>query len=308
MNKFKHTVLILLFLLPCISFSQTKDSLTALKDTTYWQKSFTGGINFNQAQFSNWSGGGVNSLSLSALINARALYQKEKWSWDNTADLQLGYVYQESIGTRKAADQIFINSVAGYKFAKKWDFFVSGTFSTFFAPGYLYAGKKSDPNKGGDSLVSNFMAPAQFTMAWGVAYKPNDWFSVRMSPFAPRFTFVLDDNVRNEVNGVKQKAYGVEPDKKVRAEWLAFQLQAVMDKKINENVRFKAGYLMYLDYENFGKIDHRLDANISMKITKYISVQGGIVLLYNEDFSTNVQLQQTLGIGFLYNVSTFQKK
>jgi len=305
MDRIKYFLFLILFLLSSSVFSQNQ---VKLKDTTYWQKSFAGGINFNQAQFSNWSGGGVNSMSLGALVNARSLYQKEKWSWDNTADLQLGYVYQESIGTRKAADQIFINSVAGYKIAKKWDFFISGLFNTFFAPGYLYGAKKSDPNKGGDSLVSNFMSPAQLTFAVGVAYKPTDWFSVRISPFAPRFTFVLDDAVRTEINGVKQKAYGVEPGKKVRAEWLAFQLQAVLDKKISTNVHFKAGYLMYMSYENFGKIDHRLDANIAMKITKWISVQGGIILMYNKDYSSNVQLQQTLGIGFLYNTSTFYQK
>ncbi|MCU0446029.1 MAG: DUF3078 domain-containing protein [Microscillaceae bacterium] len=283
------------------------DSTKARSDTSYWQKSFSGGLNFNQASFSNWVGGGANSMALGIVVNARALYMKEKWSWDNTADLQLGYVYQAGV-TRKAADQILLNSVAGYKIASKWDVFMSGNFSTFFAPGYLYGGKKD--GTGGDSLVSSFMAPAQLALAWGVAYKPNDWFSLRISPFAPRFTFLMNDEVRPIINGQRTKAYGVEADRNVRTEWLAFQLQAALNKDIAKNIKLNILYQMYANYEtlSFDQIDHRLNLSIAAKVNNYISTTFGVIMLYDKDFSDKLQLQQTLGIGFLYNVSTFKKK
>ena len=293
------------FILTFFVFSGVSLIAVSQADTSYWQRSFSGGINFNQASFNNWNGGGVNSLALGAAINTRALYEKDKWSWDNTADLQLGFVKQQNSGTRKAADQIFLNSVAGHKIARHWDLFLSGTFQTYFANGYLYGGKKTD---GTDSLISSFMAPGQLTFAWGLAYKPNDWFSLRFSPFAPRFTFVLNDQVRPLLNGQRQKAYGVDAGKTVRAEWLAFQLQAALNKNLTENVSLKAGYLMYISYENIGKIDHRLDVALAAKLTKYISFQAGLILLYNQDYNTNVQIQQTLGLGLLYNATTFKKK
>ena len=112
-----------------------KDTVSVKIDTSYWQRSFSGGVNFNQTSFSNWAGGGVNSMALGGVIAARALYEKGKTSWDNTADLQLGYVTQLG-NTRKAADQIILISVLGHQIAPKWDLFVSGTFNTFFAPGY----------------------------------------------------------------------------------------------------------------------------------------------------------------------------
>jgi hypothetical protein len=310
MSKITTLLLFLILFIGLKPLVAQSDSASAPKDTTYWQKSFSGGLNFNQASFDNWAGGGINSIALGMVLNARALYMKEKWSWDNVADLQLGYVRQGG-QTRKAADQILLNSVAGYKLTDKWDVFMSGGFNTFFAPGYLYGGKKD--GSGGDSLVSKFMAPAQLGFAWGLAYKPNDWFSLRLSPFAPRFTFLLADEVRpiiNSATGERGKAYGVEAGKKVRTEWLAFQLQAALNKDLTKNIKLNVLYQLYANYEtlSFDQIDHRLNLTLAAKVNNYISTTFGLIMLYDKDFTDKLQLQQTLGIGLLYNVSTFKKK
>ncbi len=305
---------LLFYLLFCVisgthSFGQISDTIRT--DTIYWQKSFTGGVNFNQASFSNWAGGGINSLALGSAIAARTLYVRGRKSWDNTADLQLGYVTQASI-TRKAADQIFLNSVYGYGIGPKTDLFVSGTFNTFFAPGYRYDKIPTDQNR---LRIANFFAPAQFALAWGVAYKPTDWFSVRISPFAPRFTFVTDESVRvrqlangNFVADRTQKAYGVDPGKTVRMEWLAFQLQASLNRTISPNVAINARYQLYANYETLDAIDHRLDLLLTAKVSKYLSTTFGLIALYDKDFTDDLQIQQTLAIGLSYTVSTFRKK
>ncbi|GAB3705363.1 DUF3078 domain-containing protein [Spirosoma flavus] len=288
-----------------------KDTVAVKPDTSYWQKSFSGGINFNQASFSNWSGGGVNSVALGAIVAARALYEKGKTSWDNTADLQLGYVTQLGT-TRKAADQIIVISVLGHQIASKWDMFVSGTFNTFFAPGYRYDKLPADQTR---LKVSNFFAPAQFTFAVGIAYKPNDWFSLRMSPLAPRFTFLSDQSVRVRelANGtfvpdLTQKAYGVDPGKTTRTEWLAFQLQTVLNRNLTENVSLNARYQLFTEYSHLDNINHRLDLILTAKVSKYLSTTFGLIALYNKDFSSELQLQQTLAIGLVYNISSFRTK
>lgn len=287
------------------------DTIKIRKDTTYWQRSFNGGVNFNQASFSNWVGGGVNSLALGAVVAGRALYEKGKTSWDNTADLQLGYVNQRGL-TRKAADLLFLNSVVGHKLSPVWETFVSGTFNSFFAPGYRYDNLPADRNR---QLVSRFFSPAQLTFAWGLAYRPNDWFSVRISPFAPRFTFVTDDavRVRKLSNGTyvadpTQAAYGVQAGKKVRTEWLAMQIQAMLSRNLSENINLNARYQMYANYQTLDAIDHRLDLVLTAKVSRYISTTLGLITLYDEDFSDKLQLQQTVAIGLVYNVSTFRKK
>lgn len=288
-----------------------EDTLKIKRDTTYWQKSFSGGVNFNQASFSNWVGGGVNSTALGLVVSSRALYEKGKTSWDNTGDFQLGYIKQRGT-SRKAADQLFINSVLGHKVASKWDIFMSGTFNTFFAPGYQYDKLPVTTNR---QRISGFLAPAQLTLAWGAAYRPNDWFSLRVSPFAPRLTFVTDDAVRvsKSADGITRpdltaKAFGVEAGKSVRTEWLALQLQAALNKNITDNININARYQMFANYQTLDAIDHRLDLIATAKINKYLSTTLGIIALFDKDFSKDWQFQQTLAIGLLYNTTTFRKK
>lgn len=288
-----------------------KDTLTIKPDTSYWQRAFSGGVNFNQASFSNWSGGGVNSIALGGVIAARALYEKNKTSWDNTADLQLGYVTQLG-NTRKSADQIILISVLGRKVAPKWDLFVSGTFNTFFAPGYQYDNLPADRTR---LRVSNFFAPAQLTISTGIAYKPADWFAVRISPIAPRFTFLADQSVRvrERADGTlvpdpTQKAYGVEPGKSSRTEWLAFQLQTAINLDLTENISLNTRYQLFTEYARLDNINHRLDLILTAKISRYLNTTFGLIGLYNKDFSAKLQLQQTLAIGLSYNISSFRKK
>lgn len=288
-----------------------KDTISVKPDTSYWQRSFTGGVNFNQTSFSNWSGGGVNSMALGGVIAARALYEKGKTSWDNTADLQLGYVSQ--LGTsRKSADQIIIISVLGHKIAPKWDLFVSGTFNTFFAPGYRYDKLPADQTR---LRVSNFFSPAQLTLSAGIAYKPNDWFSLRMSPIAPRFTFLSDQSVRVSADaaGVYRSdpnatVYGVLPGQSNRTEWLAFQLQTVINRNLTDNISLNARYQLFTEYSHLDNINHRLDLLLTAKINRYLNTTFGLIALYNKDFSSSLQIQQTLAIGLVYNLSSFKKK
>ncbi len=289
-----------------------KDTVAVKVDTSYWQRSFSGGVNFNQASFSNWSGGGVNSIAVGGVVAARALYEKGKTSWDNTADLQLGYVSQLG-NSRKAADQIMLISVLGRKIAPRWDLFVSGTFNTFFAAGYRYDKLPADQTS---LKVSNFFAPAQFTFASGLAYKPNDWFALRLSPIAPRVTFLADQSVRVREDAITglyvfdptQKAYGVDPGKSSRVEWLAFQLQAALNRNLSENVSINARYQIFTEYSHLDNINHRLDLILTAKISRYLNTTFGLIALYNRDFSSELQIQQTLAIGLSYNLSSFRKK
>lgn len=291
-----------------------KDTVSIKRDTTYWQKSITGGVNFNQASFSNWVGGGVNSLAISGVGAARALFEKGKTSWDNTADFQLGYITQRGV-TRKASDQLILISVLGHRIKPKWDLFASGTFNTFFAPGFLYDNLPAGVT---DFKASGFFSPAQLALACGLAYKPNDEFSLRISPFAPRFTFLLDDAVRFRetlvggnkviVRDPKAKAYGVNAGSTLRSEWLALQLQAVWSKKLSETISLNARYQLYANYQTLDAIDHRVDLLIAAKLNRYLSTTFGIIGLYDKDFYDGFQVQQTLGLGLIYNASTFRKK
>ncbi|GAB3564507.1 hypothetical protein GCM10027578_10080 [Spirosoma luteolum] len=287
------------------------DSVAVSRDTTYWQRSFTGSLNLNQASFSNWAGGGVNSVAIGGIVDMRALYEKARWSWDNTANLQLGAVNQ--VGTfRKSADQLLINSVAGYALAKHIDLFGSATFSSFLAPGYEYNRQAAGQSP---LKVSGFLSPGQLTFAWGIAYKPGDWLSIRLSPFAPRFTFLADQSVRYRIGAdnivtrdPQATTYGVVAGQSVRTEWAALQLQIALARKLGENVSVSAKYQLYANYATLDAIDHRFDFLLTARISRFISTNVGLTALFDKDFSNAWQVQQVLGIGLGYSVSTFRDK
>jgi hypothetical protein len=285
-------LLTLLFAAAISTNAQTIDSLS------HWKKKLNFAINVNQASFSsNWKAGGTNSIGLNTLFNYKFNYKKDRISWDNEIDLLFGFVNNQGQGFRKTNDRIFLDTKYGYALNAKWDIFTSLNFLSQFTKGYKYADDNSSV------LISDFLAPAFITSAWGVEYHPVEYFKVRLSPFAPRMTIVQDP--RRFTKSVGEKPYGVDSTKTVRTEWLAFQLMAEFNKDIAKNINLKWRYLMYANYKTLSlkTIDHRLDVNLTAKVNKYINVGLGAILLYDYDQDSGAQLSQLFTLGFAY---TFQ--
>ena len=70
-------------LLP-LSFEPVKlKPLIVNAKVNYWKTKTAIGININQAAFSdNWKGGGVNSLAVGGLLNYKAEYNKNSYSYE----------------------------------------------------------------------------------------------------------------------------------------------------------------------------------------------------------------------------------
>lgn len=297
MKKLFTTFLFLITL----GIASAQDSTELSKaDTSYWLKSIEGTFALNQASFSgNWTGGGVNSIAFTTGIFARANYAKERWSWDNTVDLFYGVVKNQDEDGRKSNDRILIDSKVGLKAADKWNYFASLTFASQFAKGYEF-------NDTGRTLISNFANPAYLTAALGMEYKPNDEFSLRISPVSPRFTFVTDKELYLNV----PDNYGVPIGETVRREWLAMSLLADWNKQLSENINLKARYAMFANYETLAwdAIDHRLDVVLSAKISNLVSVTLTAMSLYDLDQDGKIQFSQGLGIGLVYKRGNFPEK
>jgi len=296
----KLFTLCFLILIGHFSFAQDVEELTdaveeAATDTTYWDSEFSLGINFNQAAFSgNWKSGGVNSIALGSIVSAKANYAKDKWSWDNQFELIYGLVKNEGQDFRKSNDRIFLDSKVGRKVSQKWSYFASVNFITQFTQGFDYG--PDEP-----VLISSFFSPAFLTTGFGMEYKPNDEFALRLAPFSPRFTFVTDPNIINNV----PENYGVPAGQTIRQEWLAFQLFMTYNKKFNDNFTLNSRYQMFANYETlaFKTIDHRLDFTLIAKITKYVDVTFTSINVYDIDMTSGIQFSQALALGLLYKVS-----
>jgi len=272
------------------------------KDTTYWRINFNASIPFNQASFSdNWSGGGINSIGLSSLVNLKSDYKKGRHSWDNEIDLVYGFTNNAGQGFRKNNDRIFIDTKYGLALSDKWNVFGALNIQTQFAKGYKY--DEDSIGKETETLISDFMAPGYFTTSFGFEYTPKPFFKMRLSPFAPRVTVVTDKELYQNVDN----NYGVVIGETTRWEWLAFQFLADFDKDLTENLNLKFKYIVFANLETleFKKIDHRLDAVLSAKVAKYFDVKLTGSLLYDYDQIDEIQLSQGIGIGFAYTFKNF---
>lgn len=296
----KNVFTIFLFL-TTLGIASAQDTANVAKaDTSYWLKSIEGTFSLNQASFSgNWTGGGVNSMAFSTGLLGRANYAKGNWSWDNTLDLLYGVVKNQGEDERKSNDRIFLDSKVGLKASDKWNYFFSVNFLSQFAPGYDF----TDTDK---TLISKFANPAYLTTALGMEYKPNEEFSLRLSPFSPRFTFVTDKDLYLNV----PENYGVPIGQSVRTEWLAFSLLADWNKQLSENINLKVRYQMYANYETltFDAIDHRLDFVLAAKVSNAISVTLTALAIYDLDQDDKIQFSQGLGIGLVYKRGNFPEK
>ena len=304
-NFYKHLALVFFFVV--VIFFEVSAQFVKIDSTSNWKKRFRVGMNINQASFSsNWKGGGVNSLGFNTFLNYQANYKKDKNSWDNSIDLLYGMVNNQGQGYRKTMDRIYVDTKYGSSINKKWDMFLSANFLSQFAKGYNYT--KDVNGVEVPTLISDVFAPAFVTIAFGLEYHPVDYFKIRFAPFAPRVTIVND--VNRFVTVDNPTPYGVKPGDKTRNEWLAFQMLAEFNKDIAPNVNLKWRYIMFANYETpeLKKIDHRLEVGFSAKVTKFINVSLGSILLYDFDQDSGAQVSQAFSLGMLYSIQNFDEK
>ena len=301
------TQLTLCVALLVLSASQLHAQVVKPDTLSNWKKKLVFNLNVNQAAFSsNWKAGGVNSIGLNTLFNYQANYAKDRVSWDNQFGMLYGFVNNSGQGYRKTLDRFFLDTKYGYKISKNWGLFTSLNFQSQFAKGYKYEKDANGVEQG--ILISDFLAPAFITSAWGLEYKPVAYFSLRLSPFAPRLT-VAQDPTRFIPSVDPVKPYGVTPPDETRWEWLAFQMVAEFDKDIAKNLNLKWRYLMYMNYETLEMktIDHRLDLMINAKVNRFITVGLGGILLYDYDQDSGAQISQVFNLGFAYSFQNFEE-
>src|SRR5690606_36589623 len=168
-----------------------------------WYISGNNSLQFNQAAFSNWIAGGVNSYSLTANMDYEFNLTKRRHIWDNRILLNYGVLRNESEDYRKSNDVIDLTSSYGYEFARHFYAAASMNFKTQFSEGF--DDSVQDSVTGDYKKISNFMAPAYLSFGLGVDYKPNDSIQVNFHPFTSRFTFVTDDKLQYAGNfGLKE--------------------------------------------------------------------------------------------------------
>jgi len=260
-----------------------------------WKSGGLFNLNLSQGSLSNWAAGGDKfSLSLNSILSVYAFYKRDKYSWDNTLDINFGYLRSTSLGNRKNDDRFDLLSKYGYAIADKWDLSGLFNFRTQIANGYTY----SDTSR---TFSSSFLSPAYVLLSLGLDYKPAESFSVFISPVTARWVIVTDDSL--SAKGL----YGVIPGKKTKSELGAF-LSAQFLKDLSKTLNYKARLDLFSNYKhNPEKVDVFMSNLFSVKLSKILSATWNVDLIYDDDVrlfgsddkSPAWQIKSLVGVGLL---------
>lgn len=273
-------------------------------ETPSWKVSGVSGLNLSQTSLTNWAAGGENSVAWNLYLNASANYKKDSWSWDNALITDFGKTFTTSNKWLKSIDKLNFSTKIGRSLSKHWSVSALGDFLTQFARGYA---AENNPNIAGnkDKYISTILAPGYLTLAIGADYKPNDDFSLLLSPVTGKMTFVLDSRLSDA------GAFGVKPGKKTLAEIGALAV-ANYKRKLAENINLVTKLTLFTPYnESFGNIDVNWDMMIAFKINKFLTTTLTTNLVYDDDIKTvdlqgnkrgaKVQFREVLGLGLAYS-------
>jgi hypothetical protein len=297
---------LLLFSVACFSQDESvkklkSDSEKSIKkdaadtSTKTWKKGGLYSLNVSQGSLSNWAAGGDNfSLSVNSLLSLYAFYKKDKYSWDNTFDFNLGYVNTTSLGSRKNDDRFDLLSKYGYALTSKLN--LSGLFNlrSQFFKGYTFPDNVK-------TYASDFMAPGYILLSAGLDYKPVKDLSIFISPSTARWVIVRDTALSNK------GLYGVEPGNNSNLEFGAFMTVNYL-KEISKNITYKGRLDLFSNYRrNPQNIDLFMSNILNVKLSKVLSATWGVDLIYDDDVrlfgpnqsSPGLQVKSLVGLGLL---------
>lgn len=262
-----------------------------------WKKGGMFTLNLSQGTLSNWAAGGENfSLTISTYFNYYYYYNKGRYSWDNNANINLGFIQTTSKGGRKNDDRVDLLSKYGYEIDSAGRWYLSGLFNfrTQMFDGYTYSGNTIE-------YSSSLLSPAYVVLSAGYDYKYNDKLSIFLSPITNRLVIVLDDSLS------KQGKYGVEIGKHTKVQLGAF-ITINYNNNIAKNLTYKSRLDLFSNYLSHPEnINIFLTNQLSCKISKYFSVSYSFDLIYDDNIrlfgpsenAPGVQFKSILGVGFM---------
>lgn len=300
------TILILLAGIATNSFAQdqtvkdlqsnaTKEvKKTIIDSSKVWNTGGQFDINLSQGSQTNWAAGGDDfSFSLNSYLGLYGFYKKGRYSWDNTMDLNYGFLNTTSLGSRKNDDRIDLLSKAGYQIAPKLSLAALLNFHSQFTKGYKY---NSDGSK---DLLSDFLSPGYILLSLGLDYKPAEGLSIFVSPITSRWIIVRNDSLS------AKGEYGVNPGEKSRNELGAFVTVNYL-QNITKTITYKGRLDLFSNYEqNPQNVDVLFNNMFTAKLTKILAASLSFDMIYDDDvklFGPNHdspawQLKSLIGVG-----------
>ncbi len=281
-----------LLLLLLISSNITAQNIIIPDTLKGWENTWVASLNGSQATYSNWSQGGVSSISGTASSELTFLNRKDKRGYGFRLNLKYGQSYIQSEGFRKTDDVISIRNrlTNNFKEEDKLAIYFSTVFQTQFDKGYDYGRGIA----GQDSLISKTLSPAYFTESMGVAYTPQDYLTMELG-VGLKQTVVLDDRLTDN--------YGLNPRENFRSEG-GVSAGINFEKEIFKNIFYSGSFETFTNLLNgLKKTDIAWSNEIVGRINKTVQASSQFELKYDDDYSSQIQLKQVLSVGILLNLN-----
>ena len=287
----KNSAILLLALLFFSTRANAQENIVISDTLSGWDYGWVTNINGSQASYSNWSQGGVNNIAATGGSAARAYYREDKFAYGFLINARYGQTKIEDEGTRKTDDQLLIKNRVTYDIgndANNLSLYGSLDFRTQFDKGFNYG---AGPD-GEDILISNFLAPGYFSQNVGLAYTPTDQFSFE-SGLGMRQTIVRDIDLST--------LYGLDESDTIRNE-VGLNLGAVYQQSIANNLRLNSSLETFTSVNSaLSSTDIYFSNEIAARINNFMNTSLRFDLVYDDDFSNEVQVRQslTLGVSFI---------
>jgi len=266
-----------------------------------WIKGGLFNMNVSQSALKNWAAGGDKfSMAMNMYANAHAYYRKDKISWDNSLDINIGYINTTSLGTRKSDDRFDFLSKVGYSLNPKLS--VSGLLSvrTQFFDGFTY----SNPDL--PTFSSTAFSPGYILLSPGFDYKPVKNLSIFVSPASARWVVVVNPTLS------KIGAYGVDSGHKSISQLGAFGT-VIFNSNFTKSITYNARIDLFSNYEhNPFNVDVYFTNLFAAKFSKKFAVTWNVDMIYDDDVrnfgpkqnAPRMQIKSVIGIGILIKVGT----
>ncbi len=300
---------------------QTAVKSNEIKDSEKnWKFSGMVGLNASQTQFFNWAAGGNNNVAGVVYANMTLSYKKNKLAWDSNLDTEIGEIYSSDLNPkwRKSNDKFNIYTKLGYELAKSWYVSVLGSFKTQYAPGYEYAN-----NDAGDkTLISKWASPSYTDLSIGIDWKPNDIFSIYVSPVAGRLTYCRDSTLRDKYGLPEKTREDGSVYRPAAHAALGLSIKGGINYTLVKNLKIISTVTLFTPYtskvQKFGNFDVDWDFAISYNFLKVLSVSLMTSLKYYDQVmiagpnwngcegcagypAARVQFKEMIGLGIGYS-------
>ncbi|WP_400193361.1 DUF3078 domain-containing protein [Hymenobacter sp. B81] len=279
-----------------------------------WRRGGIGTFNFSQVSLNNWAPGGQSSLSLLAIGNAYAHFRGAEHTFDLAADLVYGLQKPGKARLRKNDDRLELNARYGRFLTNKLSYAAQLNLKTQLTP--------TKDLVRPDSLLSRFFAPAYVLASIGIDYRPNEDFSLFLSPITGKFTVVADQGLADAgafgVRAARRDELGrpvANTGERLREEVGAY-LNARYRRPLLTNITYQTKLELFSNYfHNPQNVDVNWENLIDFKVNKFISASVATVLVYDDDIlvpidrnedgqpdarGRRIQFKETLGIGLTY--------